>query len=493
MLKTISAVVALGTLSSVTLFSCADIDCHGGIACNGPTADGGGIDGASDAVPDVPVPPGCDAAAEPKDAPKCVVSEFGVFVDATAGADGNPGTKESPVKTLGAALGKLAGKSRVYVCEGTYPEHLSLTSPVSLYAGFACSSWTYTGAKAKVAPTDAGYALEVAGASGPLLIVDLAFAAAPGTSASPSSIAAWVADSSAVTFRRTDLTAAAGFDGTNGAGGAPGTADKALDGIGAMTTTPGVLKTCTCTSGGTSTGGGGGAPGTDGQNGGPNIPENPLGQVPPKDGKAGTGNVPCSPTGSGHNGANAADAADAAAITSVGKLTATGWTPTPGIDGAAAAPGQGGGGGGGRAGAGGGGACGGCGGTGGKAGTAGGASVALVSFNANVSLVASTLTSAKAGAGGAGGGAGMGAAGGGGAIGGAPNGCGGGDGGKGGNGGAGAGGAGGLSVTVLYTGPKPTADASTLTPGDFGPKGAGGAATNDGLDGLRADFLEAPK
>jgi hypothetical protein len=77
----------------------------------------------NDSGADVVQPPaGCDPAADPKDAPKCVVSELGVFVDAAGGADSNPGTKGTPVKSITAALTKLGGKARVYVCEGTYPE-----------------------------------------------------------------------------------------------------------------------------------------------------------------------------------------------------------------------------------------------------------------------------------------------------------------------------------------------------------------------------------
>lgn len=51
----------------------------------------------------VDAPLGCDASADAKDAPKCVVSEFGVFVDASGGSDTNPGTQESPMETLTAA------------------------------------------------------------------------------------------------------------------------------------------------------------------------------------------------------------------------------------------------------------------------------------------------------------------------------------------------------------------------------------------------------
>jgi hypothetical protein len=427
-----------------TLRDACDVD---GV-CVGP--DGGpdspaiGEGGADVAQP----PVGCDALAEPKDAPKCVVSDFGVFVDGTSGADGNAGTRESPVKSIGAALGKLGNKNRIYVCSGTYAEHVKLTSAASVYGGFACGSWSYTGDKAKVAPTDAGYALEVNKVSSAVTIADVSLTAIAGTAASVSSIAALVSEASGVTLTRCELNAGAGFVGKKGDDGAPGMPDKPLDGQSANMSTPGALKTCTCSSGGTTSGGGGGAVVGAGQDGAP-----VLAPTAGKDGKAGAANTPCNDpeppkNGGGHTGADAASASDATPITTIGKLSSTGWTPSSGTAGTAGSPGQGGGGGGGRSGAGGGGACGGCGGTGGKGGSGGGASVALASFNATVKLVASTLTSAKGGVGGPGGGGGGGSGGGGGGLAGAgaPNGCGGGDGGKGGNGGNGGGGAGGVTA-----------------------------------------------
>lgn len=483
-----AAVVLLLSLAACpsTLSNACDVDgvcvAGDGGADSPATAEGGA---------DVAQPPaGCDPLAEPKDAPKCVVSEFGVFVDGTGGADGNAGTRESPVKSIGAALGKLGNKNRIYVCSGTYAEHVKVTSAVSIYGGFACGGWSYTGEKAKVAPADAGYALEVSKVSSAVTIADVSLTAIAGTAASVSSIAALVSEASGVTLTRCELKAGAGFDGKKGDDGAPGMPDKALGGLSANMSTPGGLKTCSCSSGGMTSGGGGGAVASDGQNGGPTTPENPLGH----NGKAGLGNQACTgvgSTGGGNPGADAPNASDATPITTLGKLSATGWTPSSGTAGTSGTPGQGGGGGGGRDGAGGGGACGGCGGTGGKGGSGGGASVALASFNATVKLVSSTLTSAKGGGGGAGGGGGPGGGGGGGAIGGAPNGCGGGDGGKGGNGGAGGGGAGGVSASVLYTGPRPTTESTTLTPGDFGAKGPGGGASNAGVDGVKGDFVEA--
>jgi len=437
-------------------------------------------------VTDVPVPEGCDVAAEPKDAPKCVVSELGVFVDATKGAEGNPGTKDAPLKSIAAALGKLAGKTRVYVCEGTYPEHVKLTAPVSLYGGFRCGAWTYSGAKTTVAPSDPGYALEVASTTADVTIADLGFVAPSANDKGQSSIAAFVHNASKLTFLRSALEAGnakEGAEGATGTTGAPTVGD--LKGNAASGTTAGAVKTCACSSGGMSTGGAGGPPQNAGARGAPS-----LGGAAPVDGIGGVGNVNCGAGGLGHTGADATAAAEAAKMTALGSLDANGWTPQAGNAGPSGTPGQGGGGGGGRdaTSAGGGGACGGCGGTGGKPGAGGGASVALLSLDSAVALRATTLTAKAAGPGGAGGAKGSGAAGG--TAGGSIGGCGAGDGGRGGDGGSGSGGAGGISAAVLHKGIAPTNDGSTLNPGAKGTKGTGGApGTNDGPDGQAAAIL----
>lgn len=464
-------------------------------ACASDDAGGNGDGMGTDAGGDVVQPPaGCDPAAEPKDAPKCVVSAFGVFVDANGGSDANPGTKESPVKSIGAALGKLAGKARLYICEGTYAEHVKLTSAVSLYGGFVCGAWSYSGNKPKVAAADVGYALEIGDTTGDVTVADLSFAAANAVDKGQSSIAAFVRKASRVVFVRSELEAGIGKEGADGNNGATSTITAVsgggplnASGYPASGTTAGTIKTCTCSSGGTSAGGAGGGPLGAGAPGTPN-----LGALAPADGAGGAGNIACNPTGFGHNGADAAGVADAPKVTSLGALGASGWIPQAGTAGANGMPGQGSGGGGGRDGtsAGGGGACGGCGGTGGQAGGGGGASVALASFDSTVALRASTLTAKAAGHGGAGGAKGSGAAGGSGANGG-PTGCSGGEGGRGGDGGTGSGGAGGVAVAVLHEGAPPTNDGSTLTPGTKGIKGAGGTpGTNDGPEGQQGEMLQ---
>ena len=58
-------------------------------SCAGDLEGGAGADSVVDVGADgtVSPPAGCDALAEPKDAPKCVVSEFGIFVDGVSGSD----------------------------------------------------------------------------------------------------------------------------------------------------------------------------------------------------------------------------------------------------------------------------------------------------------------------------------------------------------------------------------------------------------------------
>lgn len=441
--------VAAGCPSSVPA------TCDNG-ACDGLDGgrDGDVTDGGADVVQP---PPGCDPAVDPKDAPKCVVSEFGVFVDATGGADANPGTKESPVKSITAALGKVANKNRVYVCDGTYAEHVKLTSAVSLYGGFACGAWSYSGTKPKVAPADVGYALEIAYTTGDITVSDLSFVAANAVDKGQSSIAAFVHKASKVAIARSDLQAGTGKEGLDGDGGTTGTI-TAVTGGGALNatgypasgTTAGTVKTCTCSSGGTSAGGAGGGPLGGGAPGTPS-----LGGVAPVDGAGGSGATGCvaaEPNGSGNSGADATSAADAAKLTTFGSLDATGWKPQTGSAGTNASPGQGGGGGGGRdaTSAGGGGGCGGCGGTGGKGGAGGGASVALLSLESAVVLRASKLTAGAAGAGGTGGAKGNGDSG----------------------------------------GAAPTNEGSTLTPGTKGLGGQGGTpAANNGPDGQQVEIL----
>lgn len=502
-LAILSALVA----SAVALPACPPSlgdRCDEGACLAGAQVDDGGGDGRDADTPDAPVPPDCneDADATSAEAKGCMVDTFAVFVDGVTGDDTNPGTKDKPFKKIATAIAKgpPEGKRRVYVCgPGPYAEHLKLTTAVHLFGGFACGTWTPDEAtKAKVAPTDAGYALHVDSVSAPLRFENMAFEAIAGTAASPSSIAAFVASSPNVVLRRVDLKANDGFTSLPGQAGAMGNHDTTPDGNNGTATQGGAEKMCTCSFGGTTKGGkGGDTQGTEsgGSKGAPAI-------VPPVPGTAtgeGSSRSECEGGTGGKRGSDAPPALFQPKP-SVGALDATGWHPGDGAKGVNGTPGQGGGGGGsytigaaGQNGGGGGGACGGCGGSGGDGGKGGGASVALLAFNAPVTLKTCLLEATKAGNGAEGRDGGPGSSGGSRGNGGNTA-CPGGNGGNGGKGGAGAGGAGGVSAAVLHKGDVPINEGSTLKSGSKGTGAAGGRSPeNDGPDGLEGEIVPAPQ
>jgi len=482
--------VGAGAASVAALIGCpaGTPDICEGAACIG--VDGGGGDGSQ-----VDGSPTCDPSKDPT----CVSDGSGIFVNGLNGSDGAAGTKEAPVKTIGAALTKATGsKSAVYICARTYAEHVKVTSAISLYGGFACADWTYAATnKAKIAPSDAGYALDIESVASAIAVADLEFDAAAGTSAAPSSVAAFVNASPQVTMSRVILTAGAGAKGADGSSSASTTLTRGLKGNNADGGAGGPAQTCPCPDGNTIGGKGGSfAPSQfNGENGKPD-----LGGTAPNNGLGGTGGLAtCTAVGAGGIGAPGADGdagSNAASAQAIGEVDATGFHPASGSAGTGGGRAQGGGGGGATTvgtGAGGGG-CGGCGGALGGGGGGGGASIALLANSAPVTLVGCTLSADVGAAGGNGGDPQAGAQGGGAGV--DINGtsCNGGVGGTGGNGGSGGGGAGGISVAIVQRGGAPQVDSSTQmsvkTSGNGGAPGAGG--TGNGVAGVAQNILALP-
>jgi hypothetical protein len=434
-----------------------------------------------------------------------VVNEFGVFVDATAGNDSNAGTRESPVKSIGAALGKLSGKPRVYICDGTYAEHLKLTSAVSLFGGFACGAWTYSGNKAKVAPGDKGVALEISNVASSMVIADLDVTSMDAVDPGESSIAVFVANSAGLTLRRFNATAGKGQDATNAAAPPSNLFSEDVGdllGTGTSTATGGAAKVCACKTYGSSTGGKGGDGGNPAPKGGDGSATPAATVVAPRTGIGGPGYAGGAPCGGGFAGSDGSARAAGTSADHVGALDANGWTPAKGGDGEAGNPGAGGGGGGGGITNGsGGGGCGGCGGSGGLGAAGGGASIAIASLSSSLHLDAVKLQTGDAGKGGDGS---TGQGGGGGGGGGAVGACGGGNGGNGAGGGGGGGGAGGVSAGIVRSGgsidgaPQVSVGAKGA-PGSGGTGGAGGtnalgtapggASAASAVDGVAEDVL----
>ncbi|MBX3224374.1 MAG: hypothetical protein KF795_27915, partial [Labilithrix sp.] len=302
---------ALG-VSVLGAAACSSSECAGE-ACAGP------IDAGSDVVDSGP---SCADGADPKDEPGCVDETFGVFVDKEGGSDANAGTRASPLQSMRAALEKLGDKKRVFLCEGNYFEHVTLTRGISVHGGFACGDWSYTGAKARFAPNDTGYILQVALASEPLMVSDLVLEAVGADAAGASSVAAFITRSAKVTLRRMTISAgagAAGVDGTDGLDyepehGPDGYAGDAELEAGKARQNPGC---------GTSIGGAGGRDGAPSGRAGqasrsPAFPEAHTGA-------GGAAATPCDEGGAGVDGAFGLGGASGRGASRAGALDTTGW------------------------------------------------------------------------------------------------------------------------------------------------------------------------
>lgn len=484
----------LTSIAALTFSGCASsaATCADDSTCPGsPNADAGdGSVGPGDAQPDVVAPPaGCDPTADPKDAPKCVVSDYGIFVDATSGLDTNAGTPDAPVRLISTALGLLKGKPRIYVCEGNYTEKVALASAVSIYGGFACKTWTYSGNKAVFKPTDTGAAITVTGTTSEVVLADLDVTAADGKSPGDSSIGIFAANASRVGLTRMKIAAGLGANGQDAADKSDFSPSSGPPGKnGTDSTAPGqATPNPDCT---TSVGGAGGDATGDATDNGMDGKVKPPSPSPASaTGAGGTTGGTCG-TGNGTIGSNGAGGSTGAGATTLGTFTENGWAPTSGADGGNGVDGQGGGGGARLAGLniGGAGAPGGCGGAGGGKGQGGGASIGVASFQSTLILDAvTTIATGVAGNGGRGAKGQKAQLGGTGGT--FPNqsqACNGGQGGIGGSGGGGGGGAGGLSVGVFYKGSPPSiggqnvSDAPTQAGITLGTQGAVGAAGGGG-------------
>jgi hypothetical protein len=432
-----------------------------------------------------------------------------VFVDASA-PDGGDGTIANPLNSIVAALSraKAVGAADIYICTGNYDESVVITNNeagIDLHGGFDCN-FAYDASQPVVSPSSGEYALRIDGLTSAILIEDLAFTAVDAIKAGESSIAAFITESTNVTFDHCQ------FNAGNGARGDDGVTEPfvegAIEGVnwpvkatlhgndGTAAAGGATRGPVLCPAGDSSYGGKGGEPlpptdeGADGTAGGP-------------DGRGGPGDPNLGPSCSSYSWAGLAgpDGADGIAVPGPGTLSVDGFAPSDGDDGELGEVGGGGGGGHGtdaNGGNGGGsGGAGGCGGNFGPGGQGGGASIALLTYASTIALLDSELTSGNAGGGGNGaigqlgqelngypGSASLGGAG--------PDiACGGGPGGAGGKGGDGGGGAAGISVGILWSGPTaPTLDQPTTDAISFGTKGSRGSGGGIAADGV-AGFAEA--
>ncbi|MCC6557519.1 MAG: PGRS family protein [Polyangiaceae bacterium] len=479
-----------------------------------------------------PLPPGTGggggtpAGCVPSENASPVGNECGVFVSSSLGDDANDGTKEKPVRTIGAGLAMAAASGKaLYACAEMFDESVSVEAGVDVFGGLDCANgWAWIGETTKTALTAAAGEIPLSftsSASGARM-TDFSIEAVDAVADGGSSIAV-VVDGASASFVRCDVVAGNGQAGKKGETPAdpvgPTDSDDAAirgnDGKAACDATASQLggdpkenEICPPATGGP-LGGLGGAGLINNGSSGDAQPANAQTAL------GGSGEPAADPTWDcatgvglgGSNGVAGDGGVGATGDASLGSISAAGYSGIDGQPGGPGAPGQGGGGGGGAKGkpgcagaSGGGGGAGGCGGKGGFGGQAGGASIGIISLGATLSFEAVTIRTGRGGDGGEGGDGQGGGVGGNGGNGGAGDGtapttwpaCNGGAGGHGGSGGKGGGGRGGHAIGIAYVGAAPSQEGVTIEPGDPGLGGVGADAQHSGADGVKAYVQELP-
>ncbi len=434
----------------------------------------------------------CDPSSDPSVTACLLDNRYGVFVAATSSGGSDTtgdGTMARPFATIARGLASLGGKNHLYLCEGAFTESVTLTSPVSVYGGFACpgdgGTWSLSdGGQSNLTAPASQVPLYVDGLDASATISDLSIAAMDAIGVdlqgSGASSVAVVVNAATVLFRRCTLSAGAGANGADGISGVNDLGATAQNGLPTDGGVGGPGGFASCADGTISQGGTGGDAVVGPIAGGMGMatPMPPTNQG--FDGLGATGGTTSCGLG-GDPGANGASGLGSQPKSAYGSLSAAGWIPNAGAPGADGDPGQGGGGGGGKSGpqiGGGGGGAGGCGGAGASGGGAGGSSISMLSISSSVTLDTCRLVTSDAGNGGRGGEGQNGQGGGAPGIG-IVGSCFGGYGGNGAGGSGGAGGNGGLSICSVYAGNAPTGSVNCMPGvagqgGTFGHGAAGG-------------------
>lgn len=168
-----------------------------------------------------------------------ITEKFGVFVTTTGTPTGEAdGSRDKPYATI--ALGIENGKAkskRIYVCQGTYKEVVTIQNTIQLIGGFDCTNGIWkkadAGAMTRVeAPTSPAVIAE--GITGATRVEGFEVIAPDGTDASPTSIGLRAKSSASLTFVSSKITAGRGRDGAPGVDGiqlTPLTSANGTDGL----------------------------------------------------------------------------------------------------------------------------------------------------------------------------------------------------------------------------------------------------------------------
>lgn len=431
---------------------------------------------------------------------------------APTGDDAGTGTRDAPLRTIGAAIQRATGqgKQAVLIADGQYDETLVLARGVSLFGGYdPAADWSRDASDTLLHANVSADQLVLRAESidRPTWVESLVLRAAPAAIPGESTVALLARASDSLRLRHLTLIGAVGAAGRDRDAGRPG-----LDGQPGMAGAPG------CEAGGAPCGGcsepevGLGGQGKCGDGGWGGAPG--LGAAAGSDGAGvvgggagGAGGSAGASGGDGEPGVAGAIGVGGAGGDGQGHIEGDGlWRGDdgdPGGNGISGGSGGGGGGGGGAiagscsvyGGAGGGGGAGGCGGEGGLGGQGGGGSIALLLVDSSCLVEQCTLRAAgggNGGAGGSGGPSGVGGIGGSGGLGtaGSGSGGGGGVGGPGAPGGGGGGGGGGIAFGIhRAAGSDPVVNNVTFAVGEGGTGGAGGGGAGNGATGENGDVF----
>jgi len=186
----------------------------GGAALPGPQ--GTGPRAGGDDVPQQGEP----APLPPAPAPKAddITEASAIFV-AKHGDANNPGTRRSPLSSIAAAIAKAKNdkKARVFVCEGSYDETLTIENGISLVGGLDCASdsWKLTDKRSTLA-SPSSPAIRANGIDKPTRVDNFDVTSPDAVGSSRSSIGVLAVGSNALTFAKGSIAAGAGSNGDDG-------------------------------------------------------------------------------------------------------------------------------------------------------------------------------------------------------------------------------------------------------------------------------------
>lgn len=232
MRKSVVSLVSLVSLFAVSAFACGGAPdappplrgSDGGFAPS-PSASGSsspqnpeagpvlpGNDPRSDAGP-APVPP------PPPTKPNEITEAFGVFVSTTGQANAS-GTRTAPLSTIEAAIerAKSENKKKVFVCEGSYAEALTLADGVSIEGRLDCATpdWKLDETKHVDLTAPSSPAIRATSITSATRIDGVYVTAPDATETSGSSIAVLAIDSNGLTFAQGRITAGNAMKGDDG-------------------------------------------------------------------------------------------------------------------------------------------------------------------------------------------------------------------------------------------------------------------------------------